>query len=265
MNLVRFICLSCLLGACATPAAGQAVAKCFRAEWLQGARVVRLRAEGGKVWGTFVVEGGDGSEASYDFSGRREGDRLTVEFAGDRLPDLSPSEMRSPVWTLTRRGGRELLRVKLYGKNYRTNRYEENFADFEPCEAGPDNPGDVYAALARKARVVRFARGATSAGFRLDTLAEFQAMKSPAAFLVNAAANQSLEVRADGCVVEIYLPGGKRYEYVEWEQGGEKSYAGSKIDGLSVERLPLSGDYLVVVRKPSEAVRPLRLTITVKR
>ena len=59
---------------------------------------------------------------------------LTVAFAENKRPDVSPSELKSLVWTLVRRGNHELLRIKVFGKNYNTNKYEDSFAYFEPCE-----------------------------------------------------------------------------------------------------------------------------------
>jgi hypothetical protein len=124
-----------------TPAYAQSsAARCFRADWLQGARVVNLRVDGEEVSGTFTVEGDDGA-ATYEFTGSLKGDKLTVAFAGGRLPDVAPSEMKSLVWSLVRDGGRELLRIRFRGRNYRTNRYEDYSSDFEPCDgAGHDSP-----------------------------------------------------------------------------------------------------------------------------
>lgn len=85
-------------------------------------------------------------------------------------------------------------------------------------------------------------------------------MKSPATFLINVGKSQSLEIRADGCVIEVYLPNKKRYEFVEWENKDEKTFAGSLIDRMLIESLPQSGTYLIVLRKPSENMRPTTVT-----
>jgi hypothetical protein len=261
-----------LLLLCAVPAlssaavAHQAVSKCFHADALQGGRMVTFKLDGAKVSGVFTTEGADGAaEGVYNFTGTRRGDSLAVVFENGARPDVSPSEMRDAPWLLAGRGGRELLRIKFYGKNYQTNRYEESFVDFEPCATRAGEVGEEYAVLARGARVIRFARGATSASVRLDSLGKFQAMEAKAAFSVNAARSQTLEVRADGCVIEIYLPGGQSlYEYAEWEAGGEKTFASSAIDRFTIERLPKTGDYLVVLRKAAETVSPDKLTVTVR-
>lgn len=113
----------------------QSQSKCFGSEWLQGDRSVNLTISGNKVTGTFLVESGeDSSTQHYNFTGTRRGNILTVAFADGKLPDISPSELKSLVWTLTKNG--KLLRMKVYGKNYQTNKYENSFAYFrrKPCE-----------------------------------------------------------------------------------------------------------------------------------
>ena len=245
------------LCAAAAPAAAQSATRCFRADWLQGGRVVRLNIDGEKVTGTFTVEGdADGRGArTYEFTGSLRGDKLTVAFAGGRRPDVSPSEMKSLVWTLSKDGRRELLRIEFRGKNYQTNRYEDRPADFEPCE------GADYESLAKGAQTVRFDKGANSKRISLRSRAEFQAMRAPAAFLINVAKSQSLEITAEGCSIQVYLPSKKLYEFVEWEGGGgEKTFAGSQLDRLRIEALPVTGTYLVVLRKPAENMLPEAVT-----
>ena len=134
-NVSRIYLVCVFLCAAASTASAQGETKCFRADWLQGARIINLRINGREVTGTFTVEGEGRDAGKYEFSGTRRGDALTVAFAGNRLPDVAPSEMKSLVWTLARDGNRELLRIKFRGRNYETNRYEDRLADFEPCEA----------------------------------------------------------------------------------------------------------------------------------
>lgn len=252
-SLIYFV-LALLCGG--AEAEAQGTAKCFSSDWLQGRRVVNLSVDGGKVAGTFTVEG-DAGAATYEFTGNLRGNTLNVTFAGGRLPDLSPSEMTSLSWTLASDGGREVLRIKFRGKNYETGRYADSLAVFEPCDRGD------YDSLARGARTVRFAKGANSANLGLASLGAFQAMREPAAFLIGAGRSQSLEITAEGCVIQVYLPTGKPYEFVEWEGGGEKTYAGSRPDRLVIDSLPLTGTYLVVLRKPVENVRPEAVTLKI--
>jgi hypothetical protein len=245
-----------LLCAPAMSANAQGETKCFRSEWLQGGRVIKLRINGEKVTGTFEVEGdgAGGAVGAYEFTGSLKGDTLTVAFAGGRLPDVTPSEMKSLVWSFVRDGRRELLRIEFRGKNYETNRYEDRPADFEPCDTA------AYKSLARGARTVRFDRGANSKSISLRSHADFQSMREPAAFLISVARSQSLEITAEGSAIQVYLPSRKLYEFVEWEGGGEKTFAGSQIDRLLIEALPATGTYLVVLRKAAENMRPEAVT-----
>ena len=210
-----------------TSASAQSVSKCFHADWLQGERVVNFRINGSKVEGTFVVGGGSNddtpSDATYEFNGTLKGNTLTVAFAGNKLPDVSPSEMKSLIWTLAKSGNRELLRIKFSGKNYDTNKYEVSFAEFEPC-------GESYTALVKKAKRVQFARGANSASFPLA----FKTKDETKTFLLNMKAGQQIEVEAIGCTISFYYPN-KR-------EGEEPA-----IDMFSPERLTQSGDYLFVI------------------
>lgn len=234
--------LVCTLSCAGSSANAQGVSKCFRADWLQGERVVTFRVNGGRVTGTFVVGSGGGDtppDATYEFSGTLRGNTLTVTFAGNKLPDVSPSVMKSLVWTLAKSGGTESLRIKFRGKNYETNKYEDSFADFEACNEG-------YAELVKKAERVRFARGANSASFPLT----FKTKDERRAFLLNMKAGQRVEVEAPGCTITFYYP--------DKREGEEPS-----IDGFSPDRLTQSGDYLFVISPaPSPGKYSVKFTVT---
>ena len=132
---MKTLTLFFLILAYAALCTAQSNSKCFRAEWLQGERSVNLKINGNKVSGTFTVGSGDDPDRkTYSFSGTRRGNLLTIAFAENKRPDVSPSELKSLVWTLVRRGNQELLRIKVFGKNYNTNKYEDSLAYFEPCE-----------------------------------------------------------------------------------------------------------------------------------
>ena len=126
--------LGVLLLACNVVCAAQTESKCFRSEWLQGERSINLTISGSKVSGTFTVgSGNDPDVKTYRFTGTRRGNVLRIVFADNQRPDLSPSEMKNLVWMLVRKRGKQLLRIKVYGKNYETNKYEDSFAYFEAC------------------------------------------------------------------------------------------------------------------------------------
>lgn len=132
---MKTLALFFLVFAYAAVGTAQNNSKCFRAEWLQGERSVNLTINRNKVSGTFTVGSGDDPDRkTYSFNGTRRGNLLTVAFTGNKRPDVSPSELKSLVWTLVRKGNRELLGMKVFGKNYNTNKYENSFAYFEPCE-----------------------------------------------------------------------------------------------------------------------------------
>jgi hypothetical protein len=235
------IILGCVLHGAGSSAHAQGISKCFRADWLQGERVVNFRINGVRVTGTFVVRSGGDTppDATYEFNGTLRGDTLTVKFADGKLPDVSPSEMKSLAWSLVRSGGTEALRIKFRGKNYNTNKYEDSFADFEPCEEG-------YAALAKRAERVRFARGANSASF--PVVFKTKAERKP--FLLNMKAGQRVEVEAAGCTISFYYP--------DKREGGEPA-----IDAFSPDRLTQSGDYLFVISPaPSPGKYSVKFKVT---
>jgi hypothetical protein len=133
---MKTLMLFLLIFTCGVICAAQTRLKCFRSEWLQGERSINLTISGSKVSGTFAVGPSDDPAAKiYRFSGTRRGKVLTIAFAADKRPDVSPSEIKSLVWKLIKKGGREFLQVKVFGKNYETNKYENSFVDFEPCES----------------------------------------------------------------------------------------------------------------------------------
>lgn len=258
MQKIVLVCLTYVLVSAVSPGYGQGISKCFRSEWLQGERSVNLTISGSKVSGTFIVSGGDDPDKEYKFTGTRLGNTLTVAFADNKLPDVAPSEMKGLVWTLVAARGGELLRIQFYGKNYDTNKYQNSFSYFESCEPS-------YAALAKTGQTIRFARRANSATVRLESLARFQAMKAPATFMIGAARGQVLEIQADGCSIQLYLPDKKLFEYVESEENGKKFMGNTQLDRMSTVKLPQTGNYLVVLRKAAENMRPETVTFKVTR
>lgn len=227
--LTKFIVgLICVMSGVCSSAHAQGVSKCFRADWLQGERVVNFTINGNRVTGAFAVGSGSGEEdappdATYEFSGILKANTLRVVFVGNKLPDVAPSEMKSLIWTLIKFGDKESLRIKFRGKNYDTNKYEDSFADFESCEAS-------YSALAKTAKRVRFARGADSASFPVT----FRTKRDRKSFLLNMKAGQRIEIEAHGCGITFFYPDKREAEE-------------PAIDTFSPYALTQSGDYLFVI------------------
>lgn len=243
MKNVSVVYLICLLLSAGSLASAQSVSKCFRADWLQGERAVNFKVIGNKVTGTFTVGSGGAAtrpDATYEFSGKLKGNTLIVEFAGNTLPDVAPSEMKSLIWTLVKSGDQELLRIKFSGKNYETNKHEVRFADFEPCDEG-------YAVLAKSAKRVQFGRGASSASFP----ASFKTKYERKSFLLNMKAGQQIAVAAPGCGISFYYPDQRGFE------------EGTAIDTWSSDGLTQSGDYLFVISpapNPGECLIKFKVT-----
>ena len=234
----------------------QGESKCFQNDSLQGANVVNFTMNGNKVSGTFSVENSGDAESSktYEFSGTLTGDVLKVQFAGNALPDVTPSEMKSLNWTFQKTADKEILRIKFYGKNYETNRYADYFADFDSCEPS-------YAALTKTAKAVQFTKGKSSATAPIS----FKNIAERKVFLVNIRKGQTLQLDAAGCKISVYLPNGKLYDFVEWESedGNEKTFTSSMIDQITIKPIPQTGNYLIVLQKMAEEAQPGSVTFKI--
>jgi hypothetical protein len=234
----------------------QAESKCFQNESLQGRSVVNFTTDGETLSGTYSVEvSGDGEGVkTYEFGGSRKGKFLTVLFEQNVLPDVAPSSIKSLVWTLVKTGDEEVLQITFYGKNYETNKYANYIAEFEPCEPS-------YAKLKKTAKAVQFAKGKSSANAPLS----FNDTTERKVFSINVRQNQTLNIDAVGCKISVYLPTGKPYEFVEWENedGSEKTHTTSMIDQVSVRPIPQTGNYLIVLQKMAEEAQPGSVTFKI--
>jgi hypothetical protein len=211
----------------------QAQAKCFRNDGLKDNHIVRFEADGGDVAGSYSVEPeGDAEKTrTFDFSGTRKGNVLTVRFAGETPSGIAtPTKTKSLIWTLAQTANGEILRIKFYGKNYQTNKFADYTADFLPCE--PD-----ARALAQQAKRVSFARGENSASFRLA----FKNQSERKAFRLGARKGQSISVVSPGCGISFYYPDQTAYE------------ENRAIDAFSMDNIPQTGDYLFVISPAGEA------------
>ncbi len=236
-------------------AVAQVESRCFQNDTLQGKNSVIFDTNGNKVSGTFSVDNGDENTAkTYEFTGIFAGNILRVKFDRIKFPDVAPSEMKSLDWTLVKVGDQEVLRIKFYGKNYETNKYADYFADFDSCEPS-------YATLAKKAKVVQFAKGKNSETAPIS----FKDINERNVFSINIRRGQSLEIEAANCKIAIYQPNHKLYDFVEWENedGSKKTFTSSTIDRVMVKPIPQTGNYLVVLRRIAEDSRTNTVTFKI--
>lgn len=139
-------------------ACAQPQKKCFVSGGLKDEVRVYLSINGIQVAGEFFMARGydAASREIHVFGGTKAGNNLSVKFAAGKTPDALPRSKESLAWTLVTTPFKESLQVTFYGRNYNTNKYEFYKADFESCEPS-------YAALAKTAQRVSFAKGASSA------------------------------------------------------------------------------------------------------
>jgi len=236
MKKLLQILVAILLFGSLQSAAAQVSEKCFKSNWLQQSHTIVFKIDGARISGTFTVSG-DGEEMNYDFTGTRAGNSLAVKFSGGKLPNISPSEMRGLVWTLAQKGTEEILKIKVYGKNYVTNKYAVSFAEYGSCRPS-------YTAMLGKAKPVSFAKGKTSAAIKIA----FADNNDWKAFSINVRKGQALVIEAYGCGVSLYLPDKKLYEEIEnpGEAGSGKTT--TVLDVMSILSAPQTGNYLVVLQ-----------------
>ncbi len=224
------IMLLIFMSICAAGVFAQPQTKCFRNDGLRDNHIVRFEADGGDVAGSYFVESDGNAEQTqiFDFSGTRSGNTLTVEFAGDAPPGVAPSKTKGSIWTLAQSAEGEILQIKFYGKNYETNKYATQSAEFVSCEPN-------FATLAKQAKRISFARGAKSAALALS----FKIQSERKAFRLGARKGQTFSVMSPGCRISVYYP-----DKTADQEGG--------IDTFSLDNLPQSGDYLFVISPAGE-------------
>ena len=121
--------LFCLIFGAATASAQKKY--CFQNDGLKLQQKVSLTVTGNKIEGTFESGGYEtaNSAETFDFTGLKNGNFLTVKFAGKPPYETAPGATRI-IWTL--RAGE--LKIPTYGKNYNTNKYSAYTASFEKCK-----------------------------------------------------------------------------------------------------------------------------------
>ncbi|HQU84961.1 MAG TPA: hypothetical protein PKY59_17610 [Pyrinomonadaceae bacterium] len=203
-----------------------AQSNCFVNGGLKDEHRVYLNISGAKVSGEFIVvrDYNDETRENFIFSGTKSGNNFNVKFAENKIPESFPPRLKSFLWTVVNVGDKEILKIKLYGKNSETGKYSVYTADYDSCEPS-------YSELFKTAKRVSFAKGASSA---IEKVA-FTAESERKTFLLNLRKGQKLSVEAEGCGISFYYPDKNRYE------------EGTAIDNWGSDSLLQSGDYLFVI------------------
>lgn len=117
-----------------------------------------------------------------------------------------------------------------------------------------------YTTLSKTAKSVRFAKGESSATFPV-LLKNADEQK---VFRINARKGQELEISAESCAITVYQPNRKIYQIPEWENGDERTFTETTIDFLTIETLPQTGIYLIVLKKMTDNALPKQATFKIK-
>ena len=125
--VLSFLCLL----ACSAPLALAATEYCFQNDGLKLQQRVSFTINGNKIEGTFESGGYEETTSSetFDFTGTRTGQRLTIKFDGKPPYELPPGT-KTIIWKL----GKDVLEIPMFGKNYETNRSSAYTAKFERCK-----------------------------------------------------------------------------------------------------------------------------------
>lgn len=204
--------------------------KCFKNDGLKDNHTVYLTLNGSQISGEFVVQREYQTTETYNFSGTNLSNKLTVTFANNKFPYELPPKAKKGNWTLVTTGNSETLQIKTYSKNYDTNKYSISSATYESCDSS-------YEVLAKSAKRILFAKGATSATTEFVS----DGKTTEKTFLLNLGKGQKLSVEAPGCGISFFYPNKTKYE------------EGTAIDMWGSESLPQGGDYLFVFSWAGEA------------
>lgn len=259
------VCLMCIVFSAFSIAEAQSVTKCFEADRQNNdlrqddRHSVVMNVNGGKVSGFYRIERAGSEEIEgYPFEGTLAGTNLKAKFT-DRTPDvlnISDSYGFSIVSTPTtaeyakidlykQSVGKQLFRINFY--NGQTKKLSGSI-DYFPC----------YTMLARTAKRVNFARGASSAKIPLS----FKAGESKKIFSFNVAKGQFIGAVAFNASIEIYFPNGDVYAFVE--PAGEVRDTTSSLDSLGTDLpVPANGDALFVLTRAGENSSPKETTFFV--
>lgn len=111
------------------------VKKCFTSEGLKYTVTITLFTDGNDIRGNVTsTETGSDKIEKAKFTGKKEGNTLTVSFHGTPPVAGDASEWTTKPWTLEEKEGKEKLLIPFNAKNYETNKWEEMKYEFIPCE-----------------------------------------------------------------------------------------------------------------------------------
>lgn len=228
MKILLAIFTSLLLAASAF---GQGWEKCFENAGLKDKHQIQMMAEGGKlIDGEFRVikDYDEDNVGRYPFTGTASGNSLSIKFTSS-TPEGFASSPTTKKWMIVKVGGKDVLRVTLYGKNNTTGKVGSYTVDYKAC-ASP------YDAAAANAKRITFAKGTSSA-----TLTEkFTSQSQKYSYWLNLRAGQSISVFAPGCGISFFYPNKTPYE------------EGTEIDTWGTEKLTQTGDYLFSISPAGE-------------
>jgi hypothetical protein len=117
--------------ACSATLARAGTEYCFENDGLKLQRRISFTIDGNKIEGTLESGGYEKTTSfeTFDFTGTRSGQRLTIKFDGNPPYELPPGT-KTIVWKLHK----NVLDVPMFGKNYETNRNSAYTAKFERCK-----------------------------------------------------------------------------------------------------------------------------------
>lgn len=117
--------------ACSAPLALAGRDYCFEHHGLEFQQTVSFTINGNKIEGT-MESGGydvDTSFETFDFTGKRAGQRLTIKFEGNFPYELPPGT-KTIIWKLSK----DVLEIPMFGKTSQTKSASVYTAKFARCK-----------------------------------------------------------------------------------------------------------------------------------
>jgi hypothetical protein len=125
--VLSFLCLL----ACSVPLALAGTDYCFQYDGPKLSQRVSLTIDGNKIEGIFESGGYEKttSAETFDFTGTRSGQRLTIKFDGNPPYELPPGT-KTITWKLRK----DVLEIPMLGQSHETNRSSPFTAKFKRCK-----------------------------------------------------------------------------------------------------------------------------------